>query len=886
MPNVVQGLPNPMPFIQDLELAGEQPIEEALFLTFNVDLGFFEAQLLGTCQAAGAVVTIIADANMWNPDPLSVRFAGRRYHAGLAQASGARAFHPKLVVLVGQQTCLVAIGSGNVSTGGWQHNAEVWTVLQGDDQGVPDLVPNLADWLRRLHPAVALDRYSVSAVRRVATALEELAARAGLVDVGHRFVHNLDRPILEQLPSGPVDELLLSAPFHDPASRAVAGLVAHMSPTQIRVALQPGYTVLEPAALERVLAGTDAVVTADAEDPGKRGRYRHGKLVEWRVGERRWALTGSANLSASALLHTVGDGGNCELGLLSEVPRSLFPAGSPVALAQVPARRIEASDNAVDGAASAPTLLPAHLTSEGRLVVEFAGPAPQHCRIQLDEGFGTRREWVDAGPVPVGVTVLQVDAVVRAGQWVRAIRLREGVNVASAPVHVTDPNLVLRRPLGSQQTRTQRSTPSQIWNGVPLLAELGRDLQRLGTEFAAAQPIRVPRAEVETGHRDGDRSYRLDTDLDPWDAHIHDAIRGLGPHLAAFALGLPAVPQLDSNERGWTELLVDDREAAIEDETAEEADDHDAAFDRNSRTLEETQAPDHTADELAVRRRRQRWCADAVKAMPKISLTSRLLILRLTLVLHSSGNWEPDDDEPLQLITTALRQLESDGASDQLRARAASLAAVSLTGIRDRCDLSADTERTLIYREAAKLTTPLLDNVEQDLIAEYVRYINNPNGFPLDGDWVWETALELAADPLADAVEALREQWGEPERPSERTILIRGDFNNPALAAVEALGIAEGIHPLGIWAEGRGAKWALAMWIPPHLAIVEQGQRGPRWRLYRLAALSTPRTLAGQLRSDPQAASQHRVNHGPLLQAPPEARALMEALGIHDARVS
>src|SRR6476646_7363902 len=103
----------PLVYLAAEEAHRDRQATDALFLTYNVDLAFVEARLLGLCPASGAMATVIADAAIWNPDVRSVRFAGRQYHAGLVASGGA--FHPKLSVLVGAERSVAIIGSGNLT---------------------------------------------------------------------------------------------------------------------------------------------------------------------------------------------------------------------------------------------------------------------------------------------------------------------------------------------------------------------------------------------------------------------------------------------------------------------------------------------------------------------------------------------------------------------------------------------------------------------------------------------------------------------------------------------------------------------------------------------------------------------------------------------------
>ena len=141
------------------EAVRDHQAEEALFLSFNVDLGFFEARVLGVCQAAGARVTVVADAHVWNPDLRSVRHAGRSYHVGLLAT--AQAFHPKLMLVVGPKRALAVVGSGNLTMGGWQYNAELATAFTGGFEGMPAAFADLARVLRSLGADDGLDPLAV-----------------------------------------------------------------------------------------------------------------------------------------------------------------------------------------------------------------------------------------------------------------------------------------------------------------------------------------------------------------------------------------------------------------------------------------------------------------------------------------------------------------------------------------------------------------------------------------------------------------------------------------------------------------------------------------------------------------------------------------------------
>ena len=167
---------SPLPFLFEEDRHGDRQAREALFCTFNADLGYFERTVLGVTQSAGARVTVVGDGRISDPDPRAARNAGTRYVHGLAVTGSGAAFHSKVTVIAGSERAMVAIGSGNLSPGGWHLNEETWTVATADREGCPAIVTQVAAWLRTLDQVCAITPQAVQGIGRTATLLERLAA--------------------------------------------------------------------------------------------------------------------------------------------------------------------------------------------------------------------------------------------------------------------------------------------------------------------------------------------------------------------------------------------------------------------------------------------------------------------------------------------------------------------------------------------------------------------------------------------------------------------------------------------------------------------------------------------------------------------------------------
>lgn len=167
-----------------------------------------------------------------------MRRAGLQYRDARAVCPGGTAFHPKLLVCVGDGQARVAIGSGNLTMAGWHANAETWTVLRADADGGPDTLRAVSAFLRDLARSdIALSAGAPEALIRVADGLDELPAD----QPGPRLLHSLTEPIAEQLPAldDPVDELVLYAPFHDARLAGTKRLLDLTRPRKWTVFLHP-----------------------------------------------------------------------------------------------------------------------------------------------------------------------------------------------------------------------------------------------------------------------------------------------------------------------------------------------------------------------------------------------------------------------------------------------------------------------------------------------------------------------------------------------------------------------------------------------------------------------------------------------------------------------
>ena len=886
---------SPLPFLFEEYRHADRQAREALFCTFNADLGYFERTVLGVTQSTGARVTVVGDGRISDPDPRAARNAGTRYVCGLAVTGSGSAFHPKVTVTAGPERAMVAVGSGNLSSGGWHLNKETWIVATADRERCPVIVAEVAGWLRTLDQVCAITPHAVQGISRTAVLLENLAVAAAVEDTGHRLVHTSSGPLLDQLPAGDVDRLLLYAPFHDEKAKAIRRLVERLRPSQVTLAVQSrGRTVIQPDAVRDVI--TDLGVPFNVvEDPEE--KYRHGKLVE-AIGAdgSRWTLTGSPNLSARALLLSAADGGNIETGVISRPDASLFPAGCrPVTLEEVPAVCI--TGPAVSRAAADVTLLAAVRTNAG-LEVVFARPPAETVRIVASRAAEFDR-WQDAGTVPAGVaTHVMAGVDLPGGAPVRCMYGAGADNASGGIVFVTDPALVLIRPgETARHGGTDPPGPAALITD-PRLLELWTSA--LG-ELASSRPVSslprvaapaAPRGEDADGRDRG--GLRLDTDEESWLAYTDDAKADLGPAMFHFVLGgFPGLRAFagtaDSGLREPTDKLVDESRPGLDSDNAVAVGD-DTDPDGSAVLAEAPHAGDesgvtHDPDLTERERRRVRRCLDAAVStdLPGLPAVHRLALLSLVLCAVQAEVWDSPlgDRGWIRIVSRALGKLDREDIPERMSNCAASWAAIATYLMHEHRPTTGRAAEILLYEKAAAEVSHLFPAAEAQLIADFAGPFTNKNGYPIDPNAVMHVInMVVQSDPLAEAIDILGSNhpaW-RVDKHNARLLHVHGEIRATFPAAAEALDAVPGTDTAAVWATGTGAGWTIAIRDQGTFVRIEKNPQGQvTWWHYSVGSLTSPTGIA----RDPELGNRARIRHGALTQPFPAAIQALAAAGVN-----
>lgn len=274
--------------------------------TYSFELPLFESFLLPRLGEPPLNAVVLTDRHRYasalqalgNDTPWRGSRANRDYVLRGAPIT-AGAFHPKTYLLANQQRGTLLVGSGNLTMGGLETGKEVFVEFATTDPAGLAAIRTWRSWMEsiveRLADGLVRSRWHDAQLR--APWLVGPASESS-------FVHNWHRPMLNALidrVEAPVDELHLAAPFFDGSGAAVEALVRAMRPRHIRLLIGRDVS-MNGERMREVLAASEADLEIVGIDPET---YVHAKLVGVVSGSQGRLLSGSANLSAPAMLRAV-----------------------------------------------------------------------------------------------------------------------------------------------------------------------------------------------------------------------------------------------------------------------------------------------------------------------------------------------------------------------------------------------------------------------------------------------------------------------------------------------------------------------------------------------------------------------------------------------------
>lgn len=292
--------------------------ESCLVTTYNIHFPFYEDVLLRRMQSAGIDHhLLLVDNSMCiqainNHPPVK---AGMHY--SLAPMKSKAAFHPKILLLLGKNKGLLAVGSHNLTLSGFGTNLEVTNVVKFNRKDNIDSLPIFQSAMSACSAWISdYGDELPEGVKESFIKITESCAwlRDGASDIENYtsfYYSSSSTPSLwsqvnYEVPDNLISILGMSAFFDN--SLSFVKVLSDLNSDNFKIGIQNG-TVKAPKELTD-LNDIKIVDSGSLLDEGSRS-YIHAKLIYSESLTEQLLITGSANLSAPAWL-TSGDRANAE----------------------------------------------------------------------------------------------------------------------------------------------------------------------------------------------------------------------------------------------------------------------------------------------------------------------------------------------------------------------------------------------------------------------------------------------------------------------------------------------------------------------------------------------------------------------------------------------
>lgn len=306
--------------------------ENALILTYSLDIPFFESALLSQFGTTCRNKIILADGEKYleacanYAESGLVRHMNQRYLAeGIFSP---RAAHAKLIMLTNAEQGRLLVGSGNLGLQGYASPGEMFTRYEYsiEQQATLPAFRSAVELVEGLSNHDFVSNAATSYFRRMLSATPWLykAAEGDWKPVRHNLSRSFIDQLVEEVGGESVEELWVLSPFYDEEAVALQELLERLRPLQSTLLVQDGCTSVKSEALKRVINGWRSKCSVRAFTGKEHDtEYFHAKLYLLKLAERAICLQGSPNLSQVAMRWYLPRG-NVELANLLTGSRNAF----------------------------------------------------------------------------------------------------------------------------------------------------------------------------------------------------------------------------------------------------------------------------------------------------------------------------------------------------------------------------------------------------------------------------------------------------------------------------------------------------------------------------------------------------------------------------------
>lgn len=301
------------------ELNASKGYDIALLTTFNFDTVYFERAVFRVLNDNGIKkVSVFVDQNELNSALQTARSSeiGKKYAVNPVEIN--KAFHPKLILLLGKSQAKLFVMSANLTVSGFSTKREIFNCFEMDSKNTENLglIRSAADFFIELYNSThRQDEALFDEIKRLPY------LRGSVGNSQATLIHNLVTPIFTQITEAVpnAEQIDIAVPYYDNYLSALNKIREQYPDARINLYLQNRKTRIKDKAARDLGANTFIYDTI-----GERSAFYHGKVFRFITPDKEYILYGSANCTASAVLKTPKTDGNVECDVLEFGDKGAF----------------------------------------------------------------------------------------------------------------------------------------------------------------------------------------------------------------------------------------------------------------------------------------------------------------------------------------------------------------------------------------------------------------------------------------------------------------------------------------------------------------------------------------------------------------------------------
>ncbi len=290
----------------------------ALLTTFNFEINYFERCILNTLYDNQIrKVEIFVDSNELDKSIHESKDnnLNRKYVANPITINSA--FHPKVILLLGEEKAKLIVSSANIKMSGYTLNNEIYNIFEYNKENQENL--NLIN--SAIQFFIKLNEMAYYKDEDIFNLIKEFTyVRRQNDNNDIKFIQNLDISVIEQLTNiiqEKVETIDIAVPYYDNELLAYKELKREFNCNDINLYIQNEKSTFPVKYNEQ-----NKIVNEKHIKPyyvllnNNKKNFYHGKVFRFNTLNKSYILYGSSNCTLSALSKTYKTGGNIECNIL------------------------------------------------------------------------------------------------------------------------------------------------------------------------------------------------------------------------------------------------------------------------------------------------------------------------------------------------------------------------------------------------------------------------------------------------------------------------------------------------------------------------------------------------------------------------------------------